>query len=63
MIDPEFAFYGPMAYDIGALIANIIMAYISADARIEEINVKNRQKDYLLNTLEKNCRFISRKNS
>ena len=61
VIDPEFAFYGPMAYDIGALIANIIMAYISADARIEEINVKNRQKDYLLNTLEKTVDLFQEK--
>jgi len=61
VIDPEFAFYGPMAYDIGALVANIIMAYISADARIEEINVKNRQKDYLLNTLEKTVDLFQEK--
>ena len=29
VIDPEFAFYGPFGFDIGALIANLINAYIS----------------------------------
>ncbi len=52
VIDPEFAFYGPMAYDIGALMANLLMAYISADAWIEDETVKKRQKDYLLQATE-----------
>jgi 5-methylthioribose kinase len=26
-IDPEFAFYGPMGFDVGAIIANLLMAY------------------------------------
>lgn len=29
VIDPEFAFFGPMGFDIGALIANLILAYLS----------------------------------
>ncbi len=29
VIDPEFAFFGPFGFDIGALIANLINAYIS----------------------------------
>lgn len=28
-IDPEFAFYGPMGFDIGAVLANLFMAYFS----------------------------------
>jgi 5-methylthioribose kinase len=48
VIDPEFAFFGPMAYDVGALIANLLMAYISADAWIEDKEVKEKQKEYLL---------------
>lgn len=27
MIDPEFAFYGPMGFDLGALIGNLLLAY------------------------------------
>ena len=29
VIDPEFAFYGPMGFDIGALIGNLYLAYFS----------------------------------
>lgn len=29
MIDPEFAFYGPMGFDVGMLLANFWMAYFS----------------------------------
>lgn len=32
MIDPEFAFYGPMGYDVGNVIANLMFAYANADA-------------------------------
>jgi 5-methylthioribose kinase len=29
VIDPEFAFYGPMGFDTGAFIANLFLAYMS----------------------------------
>ncbi|MXQ09212.1 S-methyl-5-thioribose kinase [Alphaproteobacteria bacterium GH1-50] len=32
VIDPEFGFYGPMGFDIGMLIANFLMAYLSQPA-------------------------------
>ncbi len=32
VIDPEFGFYGPMGFDIGMLIANYFMAYLSQPA-------------------------------
>ena len=31
VIDPEFAFYGPMGYDIGNVIANMIFAWCNGD--------------------------------
>ncbi len=36
VIDPEFAFFGPFGFDIGALIANLISAYISHFYRSED---------------------------
>jgi 5-methylthioribose kinase len=33
VIDPEFSFYGPMGFDPGALIANLLLAYLSQDYR------------------------------
>ena len=32
VFDPEFCFYGPMGYDIGNVIANIIFAWCNGDA-------------------------------
>lgn len=34
VIDPEFAFYGPMGYDIGNVVANMIFAWCNGDAEI-----------------------------
>ena len=30
VIDPEFAFYGPMGFDVGAVLANLLMAYFAS---------------------------------
>lgn len=32
VFDPEFCFYGPMGYDIGNVIANMIFAWVNGDA-------------------------------
>lgn len=34
VIDPEFAFYGPIWYDTGNVVANLIFAWANADATI-----------------------------
>jgi len=31
VIDPEFAFYGPIGFDIGAFIGNLILGFFSQD--------------------------------
>ncbi|CAA3008230.1 methylthioribose kinase-like [Olea europaea subsp. europaea] len=31
VIDPEFGFYGPMGFDIGAFVGNLILAYFAQD--------------------------------
>jgi 5-methylthioribose kinase len=31
VIDPEFAFYGPMGFDVGAMLANLIMNYLAGE--------------------------------
>lgn len=33
VIDPEFAFYGPMGYDVGNVIANLFFAWAHAEAQ------------------------------
>lgn len=53
VLDPEFAVYGPMGYDVGNVIANLIMAYVSAYYDMEKGEPKNTHLTYLLNTIMK----------
>jgi 5-methylthioribose kinase len=41
IIDPEFAFFGPFGFDIGALIANLINSYISHSILNDNIEYQN----------------------
>ena len=53
VIDPEFSFYGPMGFDIGAMIGNLLLSYFSHDYR--QRAMKNDPADYrewLLQTAE-----------
>jgi 5-methylthioribose kinase len=47
VIDPEFAFVGPFAFDIGALIANMINSYISHFYRSDD----SEYRDWILETI------------
>lgn len=38
VIDPEFAFYGPMGFDIGAFIGNLILAFFAQDGHADPKN-------------------------
>ncbi|MDO9087631.1 MAG: S-methyl-5-thioribose kinase [Anaerolineaceae bacterium] len=44
VIDPEFAFYGPIGYDTGNVIANLIFAWANGDATISD---KDEYADYV----------------
>ena len=44
VIDPEFAFYGPIAYDLACLFGNIIMNYISAYYSLKD--TEDKRDDY-----------------
>lgn len=46
VIDPEFAFFGPMGYDIGNVIANLMFAWANSDA-----NQEFEHKAWLENTI------------
>lgn len=49
VIDPEFAFYGPMGFDIGMLIGNFLMAYHAMPAHIADTEACTAYQDWLLN--------------
>lgn len=44
VFDPEFAFYGPMGYDVGNVIAHILFALAHAEATLEKED--KRKKDF-----------------
>ncbi|MET3926773.1 S-methyl-5-thioribose kinase [Devosia sp. 2618] len=50
VIDPEFAFYGPMAFDVGMLLANFWMAYFSQSGH-EETGSRDSMRAYLLGVI------------
>lgn len=47
MIDPEFAFYGPMAFDVGMLLANFWMSFFSQRGH-EQKGTRDAMRSYLL---------------
>ncbi|MBE7472985.1 MAG: S-methyl-5-thioribose kinase [Anaerolineae bacterium] len=48
VIDPEFGFYGPMAYDIGAILQNLILNYLSHFAHTHDRTERESYQAYLL---------------
>ncbi|HEX2926515.1 MAG TPA: S-methyl-5-thioribose kinase [Ruminiclostridium sp.] len=51
VIDPEFAFYGPMGYDVGNIIANLIFAWANADAVMQDEGEQTIFKNWIENTI------------
>ena len=47
-IDPEFAFYGPMAFDVGKIIANIFLMYFATDGHATVQAPREEQRQWLL---------------
>ena len=55
MLDPEFAFYGPIGYDTGNFIANMIFAYANGLYTMEDGEEKRTYLDWVLKTIEDFC--------
>ncbi len=51
VIDPEFAFYGPMGFDIGAVIANLFLSYASHEVRTQDPEKRAAFRRYLTNSV------------
>lgn len=51
VIDPEFAFYGPMAFDIGLVMANLALSYCSQDVHAVERETRLAYRAWLLDTM------------
>ncbi|RWR95114.1 methylthioribose kinase [Cinnamomum micranthum f. kanehirae] len=52
VIDPEFAFYGPMGFDIGAFLGNLILAFFAQDGHASEENDRKLYKQWILRTIQ-----------
>lgn len=52
VIDPEFAFYGPISFDVGMLLANFWMSYFSQSGHENGAGARDGMRNYLLDTVE-----------
>ncbi|RUS43567.1 S-methyl-5-thioribose kinase [Cohnella sp. AR92] len=51
VIDPEFAYFGPMGFDIGAVFANLLLNYASQEHWSLDEASRSDRRAYLLNTI------------
>lgn len=61
VIDPEFAFYGPMGFDVGAVLANLLMAYFASAGHERTPGERQAFESWVLEAIEKVWREFSRK--
>lgn len=52
VIDPEFAFYGPMGFDLGAVIGNLLMAYLASAGHARSPGDRRAFEAWVLETIE-----------
>ncbi len=52
VIDPEFAFVGPMGFDVGAILANLLMSYFSQEGHEEKPRDRDPYRQWILDTVE-----------
>jgi len=52
VIDPEFAFYGPMGFDIGAVIGNLLMSYLASPGHERALEERRAFEEWLLEAIE-----------
>ena len=61
VIDPEFAFYGPMGFDLGAVLGNLIMGYLASDGHERSPGERRAFEAWMLETIENVWLEFSRK--
>jgi 5-methylthioribose kinase len=61
VIDPEFAFYGPMGFDVGAIIANLLMAWFASAGHERAPGERRAFENWVLETVETVWREFARK--
>ncbi|MFK4507259.1 5-methylthioribose kinase [Bradyrhizobium daqingense] len=61
VIDPEFAFYGPMGFDVGAVLANLLMAYFASPGHERKAGERAAFEGWILETVERVWNEFARK--
>ncbi|XAR52877.1 S-methyl-5-thioribose kinase [Bertholletia excelsa] len=61
VIDPEFAFYGPMGFDIGAFIGNLILAFFAQHGHADQENDRKDYEVWILRTIEETWNLFHQK--
>jgi 5-methylthioribose kinase len=52
VIDPEFAFMGPMGFDVGAMIGNFLLNYFAQDGHEDTPGAREDYREWVLQTTE-----------
>ncbi|WP_158671526.1 S-methyl-5-thioribose kinase [Bradyrhizobium guangdongense] len=61
VIDPEFAFYGPIGFDVGAVLANLLMAYFASAGHERAPGERAAFEAWVLETVEQVWNEFARK--
>lgn len=51
VIDPEFAYFGPMGFDIGAILANLLLNFAAQEHWSENETDRQERRQYLIETI------------
>lgn len=52
VIDAEFGFYGPIGFDVGSLLGNLVLSYISHFGLTSDTAAREQQQQYLLQQID-----------
>lgn len=52
IIDPEFAFYGPIGFDIGAIFANLLLNFAAQESHAPSEEERKNYQTYLLSLIQ-----------
>lgn len=54
-IDAEFAVYGPIAFDVGKFMANLLLAFFALDGHCTATDTRTKQRAWLYQVLQVTC--------
>jgi 5-methylthioribose kinase len=58
VVDPEFGFFGPIGFDIGAVLGNLILSYGSQEYHAQDENERADYREWLLETITETWRVF-----